>query len=392
MRILHLTPYYKPAYAFGGVVRSVEGMATSLSQREHEVTVLTTEALDRQGTCSKRPDEMIDGVRVLRRPNALPWLRGRLNLSTPRSLKRTAEAILPAVDVLHIHEFRTLENLLVTRSAQRFDVPIVLSPHGTLNPRTGRGAMKSAWDRLLSPSIALRIDHVIALTAAEREEAEALWEGFGRRQIPTDFSVIPNGVHPPALDPLLAEEFRARFKLGLAPTILFMGRLQARKGVDALIQAFKAADLGDIGLLIVGPDEDMLPALRALAGGDRRIIFTGYLEGDARLGALAASDIFALPATGEGQPIAALEAMAARLPVILSPGCNMGEVARAGAGFVVEPTVEAIAEKLTLLLTDRALRLKMGKRARQLVEARYTWAGIAPLIEDVYRASLRSGR
>ena len=164
MRILHLTPYYKPAYAFGGVVRSVEGMATALVKRGHEVTVLTTDARDQQGRRIAAPEETIDGVRVLRRPNALPWLRARANLSTPRSMKKTAEALLPGVDILHAHEFRTLENLLVSPVAQGLNVPIALSPHGTLNLNTGRGRLKTAWDRLLSAGIAQRINHVIALT------------------------------------------------------------------------------------------------------------------------------------------------------------------------------------------------------------------------------------
>ncbi|MCY3863892.1 MAG: glycosyltransferase [Chloroflexi bacterium] len=386
MRILHLTPYYKPAYAFGGVVRSVEGMATALVQRGHEVTVLTTDALDQQGRRIAAPEETIDGVRVLRRPNALPWLRARTNLSTPRSMKKNAEAILPAVDVLHTHEFRTLENLLVTPVAQKLNLPIALSPHGTLNLQTGRGRLKTVWDHLLSPGIAQRIDHVVALTEAERREAETLWKSFGTRQTPSRFSVIPNAVD---LGPFnkreLAKAFRKRYQLDDAPTALFMGRLQERKGVDVLIKAFIAADVADARLLIVGPDEGMLPDLIKLASGDPRILFTGYLEGDGRLGALAASDLFALPAIGEGQPIAALEAMAAGLPVLLSPGCNLDEVEGAGAGFVVEATVAAFAIGLRKLLLDEGSRRKMGQRARRLVEERYAWDGIAERLEDVYR-------
>lgn len=389
MRILHLTPYYKPAYAFGGVVRSVEGMATALAQRGHDVTVLTTDTLDHRRRYSGAQDEMIDGLRVLRRPNVLPRLRGRFNLSTPRSMKRSAEAILPTVDALHIHEFRTLENLLATPVAQRLDVPIALSPHGTLNLNTGRGALKSAWDRLLSPGIAQRIDHVIALSAAERDEAERLWQSFGTRRTPTGFGVIPNGVDLGDFDRrALAASFRKRYNLGDGQTVLFMGRLQARKGVDVLIKAFKAAEMEDARLLIVGPDEGMLPALRALAGGDRRIIFTGYLQGDMRLGALAASDIFALPATGEGQPMAALEAMAAGLPVVLSPGCNLDEVADYGAGYVVEATADSFAKALRLLLSDQAARHNMGLRARQLVQETYSWDGVAARLEDVYESLL----
>ena len=389
MRILHLTPYYKPAYAFGGVVRSVEGMATSLVQRGHEITVLTTDAFDQRRRDTGAPDETIDGLRVLRRPNVLPGLRGRFNLSTPRSMKKTAEAILPTIDIVHAHEFRTLENLLVSPVAQTLKVPIALSPHGTLALETGRGRFKRVWDRLLSPGIVLRVDHVIALTQTELADAQSLWTRFGTRPRPTRFSVIPNGVDLGPFDKrALAAGFRQRYQLGDAPTALFMGRLQQRKGVDVLIKAFKAANVADSRLLVVGPDEGMLPLLKALADGDPRIVFTGYLEGKERLGALAAADIFALPATGEGQPMAALEAMAAGLPVLLAPGCNLDEVEEAGAGHVVEATVDAFADKLRLHLTDGHLRGQMGERARKLVDERYEWDGIAERLEDVYLSML----
>ena len=315
MRILHLTPYYAPAYAFGGVVRSVEGMATALAQRGHEVTVLTTDALDHKRRYTGKPDEIIDGVRVVRRPNILLGLRGRFNLSTPRSMKRTAEAILPTIDVLHIHEFRTLENLMVTPAAGRLAVPIALSPHGTLNLTTGRGALKSAWDRLLSPGIAQRIDQVVALSEAERIEAEALWKRFGARRKPARFSVIPNGVDLGDFDrQALAASFRKRYHLGDALTLLFMGRLQARKGVDVLIKAFKAADIEDSRICSSwDPTRACCPPCkrsRTATGALFSPATSKAMRGWARL---AASEIFALPATGEGQPMAALEAMAAAL-------------------------------------------------------------------------------
>lgn len=385
MRILHLTPYYRPAYAFGGVVRSVEGLATTLAARGHQVTVLTTDAFDQGRRFSGALEEAIGGLRVWRRPNASPWLRGRMNLSTPRAMKRAAEALLPAVDVLHIHEFRTVENLLVTPVAQRLGVPVVLSPHGTFNRSSGRGRAKSAWDRLLSPAVAQRIDHVVALTKNERAEAEALWLSFGKRKTPTRFSVIPNGVNLEEFAQLSgAEGFRARYRLADAPTVLFMGRLQARKGVDVLIEAFLAAAVAHSRLLIVGPDEGMLPRLKAIAGGDPRIVFTDYLTGEDRLAALAASDVFALPATGEGQPLAALEALAAGRPVIVSPGCNLDEVADWSAGFVVEATARAFAEKLRALLGDGALRREMGAKACQLAEERFAWERVVDELEQVY--------
>ncbi len=393
MHILQLTPYYRPAYAFGGVVRAVEGMASSLVERGHQVTVLTTDAADQRSRLAGALQENIDGVQVWRCPNVSPWLRGRMNISTPRSMKRAAETLLPEVDLLHLHEFRTVENLLVTPVAQRLGKPILLSPHGTLNLDTGRGRLKSVWDRILSPSLAQRIDHVIALTENEAAEAESLWRSFGARERATRFSVIPNALRLKEFSQLPgAESFRARYGLANAPTVLFMGRLQARKGVDILVDAFLAADVKKARLLIVGPDEGMGSALRAMAGGDPRIVFTGYLDGSERLAALAGSDVFALPATGEGQSIALLEAMASGLPVVISPGCYMDEVDDHGAGFVAEASVEAFALKLRELLRDGETRRDMGAKARSLVAEKHSWESVAAALESVYLELLEASK
>lgn len=370
-------------------MRAAEGMAASLAASGHQVTVLTTDALDQSTRCIEATEETIDGVRIIRRPNLSTWLRGRLNLSTPRSMKRTALSILPTVDILHVHEFRTVENLLVTPVAGALGIPIVLSPHGTLNMSTGRGGLKAAWDRLLSPAVAQRIDHVIALTETELSEITEIWARFGKRQKPPTFSVIPNGVHLKEFEDLPpTRDFRLRYGLADAPIVLFLGRLQARKGVDVLVRAFQRAKVEHARLLIAGPDEGMLSQAQALAAGDPRIVCTGYLDGAERLEALAASDVFALPARGEGLSMAVLEALATGIPAVISPGCNMPEVETAAAGFVADATVDAVAVKLRELLVDADLRARMGMAARQLVAERYTWDRVGKQLESVYRQLL----
>ena len=114
MRIVHLVPYYAPAYAFGGVVRAAEGLCRALARRGHVVTALTTDALDRAGGRAAPPDEIRDGVRVLRLPNRLPALRARLNLSTPAGLQAALGPLLAEADALHCHEFRTVETVSYT--------------------------------------------------------------------------------------------------------------------------------------------------------------------------------------------------------------------------------------------------------------------------------------
>ncbi|MBZ0288250.1 MAG: glycosyltransferase, partial [Anaerolineae bacterium] len=139
VKILHVTPYYTPAYAFGGVVRSVEGMARALARRGHEVTVLTTDAGDQHRRLEAPTHETLAGVQVIRARNLSPLLRGRFNLSTSLHLRRLAHDAVAAADVIHLHEFRTVENLLITPGLEK---PLLLSPHGTLTISTGRSVLK----------------------------------------------------------------------------------------------------------------------------------------------------------------------------------------------------------------------------------------------------------
>jgi glycosyltransferase involved in cell wall biosynthesis len=168
-----------------------------------------------------------------------------------------------------------------------------------------------------------------------------------------------------------------------APVCLFMGRLHPRKGVDVLVRAFQQAAVPNARLVIAGPDEGMLAALQPLL--DSRIIVTGYLEGAERLAAYAAADVFCLPATGEGLSMAALEALAAGLPAVLSPGCNLPEVAQAGAGRVVAPQVTPLAATLREVLLDSTLRASMSAAARALVRERFTWEQVGAALEAVYQ-------
>ncbi|MBZ0277572.1 MAG: glycosyltransferase, partial [Anaerolineae bacterium] len=117
---------------------------------------------------------------------------------------------------------------------------------------------------------------------------------------------------------------------------------------------------------------------------DERVILTGYLGGEERLAAFAAADVFALPAVGEGLPMVVLEALAAGVPALVSPGCYLPEVAESGAGLEVEAEVEPLAAALRVLLLDADQRQRMSAAARELVATRFTWDSVAAQLEAVY--------
>jgi glycosyltransferase involved in cell wall biosynthesis len=385
MHILHISPYYAPAYAYGGVVRAVEGMAQATHALGHQVTVLTTDTLNQHGERIQPLQEMLNGVQVIRAKNLSPYLRGKFNLSTPLNLKALAQSVLATVDVVHLHEFRTIENILLTPHIQRLNIPMVLSAHGTLATHTGRSTLKRQWDAWFSPQIAQRIHAAIALTEPEAEDIRRLFATFWKRQHPLNIPIIPNGVNAEEFASLPdAHDYRQRWNLGDSQVIVFMGRLHPRKGAVILLKAFLQANLANTKLLMVGGDEGDLANLQALA--DERVVLAGYLNTQDRLGALACADVFVLPAVGEGLSLAVLEALASGVPVILSPECYLPIVEEEGAGWIVAPEIDDLAQALTRYFSDATPRISMRMNAKRLIEEQFTWAEIAQSLEKVYLA------
>lgn len=390
MRIVQIAPYYAPAYPFGGVVAALEGLSTALARRGHEITILTTDALDFN---HRNPivEETLQGVRVIRVRNLSHPLRAKLNLSSPigfgKALKRLYANFQP--QVIHTHELRTVENLFLGNAP----CPVILSPHGTLTYEAGRAGFKRAWDRLVGARLARRIAHVAALTEVEANEARDLWAQWN---VPfPGVAIIPNGVSSTFPDQIrqvkVKTDVRARFGLGNGVIVLFVGRLHERKGLGLLIPAFAstARNFPDARLLIVGPDAGFRSAAEALVkaeGIEGKVIFTGMLTGEDRLAALAAGDVFALPAVGEGLSMAALESMAARLPLIVTPGCNLPQIETRGAGLLVERAVKPLALALEKLIADSNQREVMGAKALDWMSQQFTWEAVAESMENLYQA------
>ncbi len=367
MHILHVAPYYAPAWGYGGVVSAVSGLATAQAALGQRVSVLTTDALTPMSRIETRR-EVIEGVNVIRCRNAFPILR-RLNLSSPIGMRRALNEL--QADVIHVHEFRTVENLIVAAASH---VPLIVSPHGTLPRETGRSIIKTTWDRLFGQMLAQRFAGVAALTEDEAQDVRILWESFGVN--PPRIEVIPNGV-------TISEASTPTDE----PIVLFLGRLHERKGLQFLIPAFAQAAVAGSRLMIVGPDEGMLALAQRLVsenGIADRVTFTGLLTGKARDDMLRRAALFVLPAVGEGLSMAALEAMAAGLPVILTPGCNLPEAETRGVGLIVAREVEPQAAAIRALLTDPARRVSMGAAGRAWMQADYSWPSVAARMIKFY--------
>lgn len=195
--------------------------------------------------------------------------------------------------------------------------------------------------------------------------------------------VVPNGVSVP--DPR-----ERRRPEDCAPTILFVGDLIRAKGVFDLIEAFAlvAEELPGVRLTLAGgvPAPE-IRELTAKLGVQERVVFPGWL-GPQRLRAqLAAADVFVLPSHAEGMPMALLEAMSWRLPVIATPVGGVPQVVEHGTnGLLVSPgDVAGTAAAIARLMSEPQLRESLGAAARRTIEARFSLQRTLDRLGVIYR-------
>lgn len=367
-----------PLFAVGGLYSTANGvawimrdLAAALGRLGAPVRVCAAECIGRPsvGDIFERPTRWV----------AAPgrWLGG---LSVAPRLKPILEREIAAADVVHNHSVWMLPNSYASRIAARLKKPVVFTAHGTLEPWA---LSHSAWKKRLAGWAFQNRDLERAACVHVNSHAEALGiRAYGLRQ---PVAVIPNGVNDAFLGPLPE---RRRFERAFPAVagrriLLFMGRLHRKKGLEPLLRAWArlAPRFDDWVLAIAGPDAGFEADVRRLIqqlGLTGAAVLTGSLEGEGRLEALGAADAFVLPSFSEGFSMAVLEAMAAGLPVLLTAGCNFAEAVDRNAAIEAECSIDGVEAALRRMLSfgDDELA-RMGRSAKALVAAGYTWPRVA---------------
>jgi poly(glycerol-phosphate) alpha-glucosyltransferase len=204
--------------------------------------------------------------------------------------------------------------------------------------------------------------------------------------------VIPNGVELP-------EETEVTYP-PKDRYLLYLGRLHPKKGLPALIEAWsrvqKVAVEAGWRLRIAGWDQNGhrsdLEKLSEKLHAASSIGFVGPQFGKAKARCFQEASAFILPSLSEGLPMSVLEAWSWRLPVVVTPNCNLPEGAKAGAAIVTDADAESIAVALRQLISMSNDELEsIGSRGRRLVEEQYQWPRIARQVTQVYDWILGAG-
>jgi glycosyltransferase involved in cell wall biosynthesis len=388
MRVLHVVPSYLPARRYGGPVFATHALCAALARNGLDVTVFTTN---------------VDGAGESDVPIGIPVLKDGVNVRYFRSsilrrlyfspgMAHALEAECDSFDLMHLHSVYLWPTAMAARMARRRNVPYLISPRGMLVKELivrKSTWLKSAWISLIERRNLECAAGIHVTSSAEARELRRF--GFA---LPAIYEV-PNGVaaesEPDEVDTLPEKtvELLARGR----PVVLFLGRINWKKGLDRLIAAM--SQLPEADLLIAGNDEEQytaeLMALAAQKGVQNQVFFLGPVYGLAKKELYRRATLFALPSYSENFGNTVLEAMVEGCPVVVTPEVGARSIVEeSGGGLVTIGEPALLGDAIRRLIVDTALRADMSRRGKEMMKAKYSWSAVAESMCDAYLQTVRN--
>jgi D-inositol-3-phosphate glycosyltransferase len=307
-------------------------------------------------------------------------------------------------DLIHSHYW--MSGIAALDLKARWGTPVVHMFHtlGVMKQRVARLPGEAEGDYRLNGEreVLRQADRIVAATPAELAQLQWLYNADTRK-----VTVIPPGVDTSHFYPIPPDEAKAYIGVDAAHRILlYVGRIEPLKGIDNLIEAIALMrrsglfERHPLCLAVIGGDADLTPettsaemarlqAMRTQFGLDEVVTFLGKRGQDTLPYYYSAAEAVVVPSHYESFGMVALEAMACGTPVVASQVGGLAFLVQDGeTGFTVPvDDPQALAGRLTALIEDQALRLRMGEKAAALARE-YSWEAIARRIVNLYQETL----
>jgi glycosyltransferase involved in cell wall biosynthesis len=390
MKLLCVIPSYWPAFQYGGPIFSVHASNKALVKKGVDTTVYTTNVgLERRVPVNR--EVHVDGVKVY----YFPYIKffeyfGSSGWQFSWQMTKILRKTLNTFDCIIIHSIWNYPVAITAHYCLKYKKPYIIVPHGMLYPYTLAKSARKKWSyyRLVTKG---NLQNAAAINYTTMDEAEKCQSFLG---LNSKFFIIPNGIDISEFKDLPAKEnLKKRYSISRdKKVILFLGRINWKKGLDILTDAYckLAKERKDVHLLIVGPDEEDYGqkvkkwfrnyGLKYVDNGlknkdyetDSRITFTGMLTGRDKLEVLSGSDIFVLPSYSENFGMAVIEAMACRVPVIISNKLGIqNEIRQNKAGIITEINTKILQRDIEGLLDNESLGREIAENGNKLVRDHY---------------------
>src|SRR6185295_7649348 len=294
-------------------------------------------------------------------------------------LRRALRDNTASADIIHDHGLWLMPNVYAGSAALRAHVPFVVSPRGMLSAAAlsfSHLKKRAFWYGLQRRSVE-RAACLHATSEAEFHDIRAF--GLGN-----PVAVIPNGIDLPE------PANQSRHIPGSPRTVLSLGRIHPKKGLERLLRAWAGIEARNIDwqLRIVGPaegahDKELLALASEL--GVRRVSIEGPVYGEQKRAAYRGAELFVLPTLDENFGITVTEALAEGMPVISTKGAPWSGLESEGCGWWIDHGEEPLAASLhrAMALAPESLRA-MGAKGRAWVARDFSWARVAGDMLQVY--------
>ncbi len=381
MKVLHIIPSYLPFEKYGGPVYSVHLLCKYLLKKSIDVKVFTTAK-------NFKEKDIIDGVEI-KYFNYYGY--EHYNFSPLFFISLLKE--IRNFDLVHITGIWNFPVLAGSYVSRKFKIPYIISPIGTLDPDVFKRKsyiFKKIYYNLVSKKDLEKASLIHYTTEYEKEKTEKYLK-IKNRGI-----VLPRGIELKEFEEFDNSIFNKFYFLRDKKYILFLSRINWKKGLDILIPSFYeiSKEFKNIYLLISGPDNEgyskIIKKTIKYYGIEDKVIFTGPLSGKEKIGILKNAEIFVLPSYSENFGLAAVEAMACKTPVIISNKVGIyDEVRKNKAGIVVDTNPESIYKGIKFLLENHKVKEEISINGRKLVERYYNIEKLAEKMIRIYEEILR---
>lgn len=367
MKIIQVSPYYFPH--LGGMETCVREISERLAKRGHRVDVYTSNIGNKEGDLSQSKNL------------AIRYLHAREIAHTPLIPSLFFKLLSVTRDTaIHVHISQPFVPEVVWLVSKIRKIPYIAHVHIDIEPTGKMGFLLPVYKKILLRVVLYSASKIVVPT----KDYVAL---IGKKySIPKcKIIIIPHGVD-------LTNFKNTSVKLHNPARLLFVGRLTSQKNVPLLIRAFKKTvdNNKNIELHIVGDGEDkskIIHSIKALKL-ESKVVLHGYKRGKDLFKIYSNSDIFVLPSRYESFGIVAIEAMAARLPIVASDIPGVRNVIRDNeTGLLVKHTPKDFSKAIEKLLINSKLREKLVENGFEEVK-KYNWEKIVSKFEKTYRKVL----
>ncbi|PWR72758.1 glycosyltransferase [Methanospirillum lacunae] len=366
MNILQVIPYFNPKR--GGDVKVCYEISKYLKYYGHNVTIITTD-LEYNVEFVNLVQRI--GIKVISFPI---FLNITLFLYTP-SIKKWLYDNINTFDLIHLHNYRTYQNVIVSSYAKKYKVPYLIQAHGDL-PYYTKKMLKLIFDVKWGRNILKNANMSIALTNDEFNYY--IKEGVASSKI----IIVPNGLELKDYEKLPVKgTFRKKFKLvNEDKVILYVGRIHHSKGLDFLIRSFSILGKKDstFKLVLIGPDYGYQKKLVNLINElniSNSVKIIGYLSNLEKIQAFIDSDVFVTPRF-YGFPVTFLEACICNIPIVTTNFFDQLEWINNFVGYSVDYDEKKFALAISSLIADENKRIEFGHNGKNLILNKFNWKTI----------------